>query len=157
MKSSGGDARITPVSPPNSFAYIPARTAGVSPVNGFGGTYVSFNFSSFPGPAGNYEYTLIPHAVVSPYVTYSGDHWGASFGGTYVSATTQTVPDPLHFPSYVTLNASAFVALDDWRMALNVNNLTDARYFTPDADIYANLAALPGVGRTWRISVRRSF
>ena len=141
--------------PDHSTAYLPARDAGVSPANGFGGTYLAFDFSAIR--PGNYADTLIPHAVVSPYVTYSGDHWGASFGGTYVSGTTQTVPDPLHFPSYVTLNASAFVALDAWRVALNVNNLTDARNFTPDADIYANLAALPGVGRTWRVSIRRSF
>ena len=31
------------------------------------------------------------------------------------------------------------------------------RFFTPVADVYANVAALPGVGRTWRLALRRAF
>jgi iron complex outermembrane receptor protein len=141
--------------PDHSFAYLPAREAGVSPLAGFGGAYVTYDFSSLR--PGNYEYSLIPHAVLSPYLTYTEENWGATFGGTYVSATAQTVPDPIRFPAYVTLNASAFVRLSDWTVAANVNNLAAARYFTPDADTYANLGALPGVGRTWRITVKRTF
>jgi iron complex outermembrane receptor protein len=145
--------------PDESFQYIPARDAGVSPVNGFGGSYVTYNFSTLPGKAGNYEYTLIPHAVISPYFTYTGDeqNWGATFGGTYVSDTAQTVPQPIVFPSYILLNASAFLRMGLWEADVNINNLADARYFTPDADTYANLAALPGVGRTWRITIKRGF
>ena len=41
--------------------------------NGFGGAYVTFDFSELPGKAGNYEDTLIPHAVISPYLTYTSD------------------------------------------------------------------------------------
>ena len=101
----------------------------------------------------------MPHAVLSPYLTYTSDaaDWGATFGGTYVSQTAQTVPDPILFPSYVTVNASAFVQLGLWAATVNVDNLADARYFTPDADTYANLGALPGLGRTWRITLKRSF
>jgi iron complex outermembrane recepter protein len=145
--------------PDHSFAYIPARDAGVLPVNGFGGSYVTFDFSSLPGKAGNYEYALIPHAVISPYLTYTGDeqNWGATFGGTYVSHAAQAAPEPIVFPAYITLNASVFKRMGSWELDLNVNNLTDARYFTPDADTYANLAALPGVGRTWRITIKRDF
>jgi len=145
--------------PDQSFAYIPARDAGVSPANGFGGAYVVFAFSSLPGKGGNYEDTLIPHAVISPYLTYTSDdqNWGATFGGTYVSQTAQTVPDPILFPAYVVMNASSFVRMGSWEVEANVDNLADARYFTPDADTYANLAALPGIGRTWRITIKRAF
>ncbi|HXS06157.1 MAG TPA: TonB-dependent receptor plug domain-containing protein [Rhizomicrobium sp.] len=145
--------------PDHSFAYIPARDAGVAPVNGFGGSYVTFDFSTLPGKSGNYEYALIPHAVISPYVTYTSDDqgWGATFGGSYVSHTAQTVPDPIVFPAYVLLNASAFLRWDAWEADINVNNLAGERYFTPDADTYANLAALPGQGRTWRITLKRVF
>ena len=76
---------------------------------------------------------------------------------TYVGATRQTVPNPVVFPSYVTFNASAFIRWDDWRAAVNLDNLTDARFFTPDADIYANLGALPGLGLRWRASLTRVF
>jgi iron complex outermembrane receptor protein len=146
-------------SPPNNFQYIPARTAGVSPQQGFGGSYVIYSFSSLPGFSSDYEDTLVPHAVISPYVTYTSDegNWGASLGGTYVTDTAQTVPDPLVFPSYVTMNISAFTRVGLWQAAVNVDNFANARYFTPDADTYANLGALPGIGRTWRITVKREF
>ena len=145
--------------PDHSFAYIPARNAEVSPAAGFGGSYAAFDFSSLPGKGGNYEYALIPHAVISPYLTYTSDeqNWGATFGGTYVSHTAQTVPQPIAFPSYVTLNMSAFLRMGLWEADVNVNNLAGTRYFTPDADTYANLGALPGMGRTWRITLRREF
>ena len=145
--------------PDHSFAYIPARDAGISPVGGFGGSYVTFDFSTLPGRSGNYEYSLIPHTVISPYVTYTSDDqkWGGTFGGTYVSHTAQTVPDPIVFPAYVLLNASAFLRMGAWEADINVNNLAGERYFTPDADTYANLAALPGLGRTWRITLKRAF
>jgi iron complex outermembrane receptor protein len=67
------------------------------------------------------------------------------------------VPDPIQFPAYVVMNASGFVRMGSWEAGVNVDNLADARYFTPDADTYANLAALPGVGRTWRFTIKRVF
>jgi iron complex outermembrane receptor protein len=137
--------------------YIPARTAGVTPQQGFGGTYLTFNFASIV--PGNYQDTLVPHAVISPYVTYTSDDggWGATAGGTYVTHTAQTVPSPLVFPSYVLLNVSGFVRYGLWQAAVNLDNVANARYFTPDADTYDNLGALPGIGRTWRITLKRSF
>ena len=148
--------------PDRSFSYVPARTYGVTPQNGFGGSYIVFDFSTLPGRAGDYENTLLPHAVISPYVTWSSDaeswgSWGATFGGTYVGKTQQPVPGPIRYPSYVTLNASAFVQWDVWEADVNVNNLGDERYFTPGADTYANLSALPGVGRTWKVTFKRLF
>ena len=153
--------------PDHSFAYVPARTYGVSPQNGFGGSYIVFDFSTLPGRSGNYEDTLLPHAVISPYVTWTSDaetwgpltnlKWGASFGGTYVGHTQQTVPDPIVYPAYVTLNASAFAQWDVWETDLNVNNLGDERYFTPGADTYANLSALPGIGRVFKVTLKRLF
>jgi iron complex outermembrane receptor protein len=146
-------------SPPNNFQYIPASTAGVSWQQGFGGSYVIYNFASLPGFSGDYEDTLVPHAVISPYVTYTSDDgdWGASLGGTYVTQTAQTLPDPLIFPAYVTMNTSGFVRYGAWEADIGVDNFANERYFTPDADTYANLGALPGIGRTWRIRLKREF
>ena len=144
-----------------------ARTYGVSPQNGFGGSYIVYDFSTLPGRSGSYEDTLLPHAVISPYVTWTSDaetlgpltnlRWGATFGGTYVGHTQQTVPGPIVYPAYVTLNASAFAQWDVWEAELNVNNLGDERYFTPGADTYANLSALPGVGRVFHVTLTRLF
>lgn len=153
--------------PDHSFAYLPARDYGVAPQDGFGGGYMTYDFSTLPGKAGDYEDTLMPHAVISPYLVYTSDpqswgqlqnmKWGAYFGGTYVGHTRQTVPDPITFPSYVTLNASVFAQWDVWEADLNVNNLADARYFTPDTDTYAGLGALPGIGRVWKVTLKRLF
>ena len=142
--------------PDTSFAYVPARDLGVSPQNGFGGAYVVYDFATLKGP-GTYDDTLVPHAVVSPWLTYTGEGWGASLGGTYVGSAQQTVPDPIVFPAHFTANLSAFVSRGAWRVSANIDNLFDARYFTPDADTYANLGALPGLGRRWRIALSRGF
>ena len=142
--------------PDRSFAYVPARSLGVSPQDGFGGSYLVYDFSALKGP-GDYDNALMPHAVISPALAWSGDGWGATLAATYVGQTRQTVPDPITYPSYVTLNASAFVRFGAWEAALNLDNALDARFFTPDADIYANLGALPGMGRRWRISLSRNF
>ena len=40
---------------------------------------------------------------------------------------------------------------------MNVNNLGDERYFTPGADTYANLSALPGIGRFFKLTLKRLF
>lgn len=159
---AGSMQHTTVKGPDSSFVYLPARTAGVSGVNGFGGTYVSFNFSSFPGPKTNYEYTLIPHAVISPYLTYTADpfDWGTvggTIGFSYVTHTAQYVPNPITFPSYITANASAFIKYESWELDFNMNNIADERYFTPDADSYANLGALPGKGREFRFTLKKSF
>lgn len=139
---------------PGSFLPVYSRPhRGCEPANtSFGGSYVVWDFSQLR--AGDYENTLVPHAVISPYVTYTGDDgdWGASFGGTYVTRTVQTVPDPMVFPSYMKLNLSGFVRHGLWQMDVNIDNLGNTRYFTPGADTYANLSALPGQGRTWRIT-----
>ena len=143
--------------PDHSFQYVPARSYGVSPQSGFGGSYVVFDFSTLR--PGDYEDTLQPHAVISPYLTWTSDagNWGGSFGGSYVGHTMQTVPNPITFPSYVVLNASGFVQWDVWEADVNVNNLSDERYFTPGADTYANLSALPGIGRVWKVTFKRLF
>lgn len=159
---AGGLQHTTVKGPDHSFDYVPARTYGISPQNGFGGSYLVYDFSTLPGRSGNYEDTLLPHAVISPYLAWTSDRqswgqWGASFGGTYVGHTQQTVPGPITFPSYTVLNASAFAQWDVWEADLNVNNLADTRYFTPGADTYANLSALPGLGRSWKVTLKRLF
>jgi iron complex outermembrane receptor protein len=148
--------------PDHSFAYIPARAAGMAPQDGFGGSYLVYDLSTLPGLGGDYEDTNVPHAVISPYLTWTSDEdsdlpWGVTFGGTYVSGTSQVLADPIRFPAYVTLNASAFVRHDAWEADVNVNNLGNARYFTPGADTYSMLSALPGTGRLWKITLRRLF
>ena len=65
------------------------------------GAYVVYDFSTLPGKSGDYEDTLLPHAVISPYLTWTSDRlswgvWGASFGGTYVGKTAADRARPHH-------------------------------------------------------------
>lgn len=158
-----GDLQHTEVKGPDtSFAYIPYYVAGVSPVNAFGGTYVVWNFNSLPGRSGDYAYTLIPHAVASLYGTYTSSDYswgkvGGTFGATSVSKTAQTVQNPITYPEYTVASLSLFYEKGPFAATLNVDNLFDKLYFTPAADSYANLAALPGHGREWRLTLKRKF
>jgi iron complex outermembrane receptor protein len=162
-----GDMQHTMVKgPDHSFTYLPARLyAGNSTTalaGAFGGSYVTYDLAGFPGPAGNYDFSLIPHVLISPYLTYTSDpfDWGvagATFGGSYVGKTQQVIADPIVFPNYFTLNMSLFVQFDEWEADLNIDNLTDKLYFTPNNDSYQNLAATPSIGREFRLTFKRSF
>ena len=156
-----GDLQRTRIKGPDtSFIVVPPATVGVSGVNGYGGAYALYTVSTLI--PGDYTNTLIPRSVVSLFAVYTGPQaqWGrlgGAAGFTAVSSTAGIVPGAVRLPAYAVASASAYVQHGAWRFAVNVDNLLDQRYFTPVADVYANVAALPGVGRTWRASLRRAF
>ncbi len=157
---AGNIQKTTIKGPDGSFVIIPPGTAGVSGANGYGGAYAVYTFSSLV--PGDYENTAIPRSVASLYAVYTGERrswgqWGATLGATHVGRTLGTLPGGVRAPAYTLANGSAFVQFGDWRAAVNVDNLFDQLYFTPVADVYANVAILPGVGRTWRVSLKRAF
>jgi len=160
--AAGNTQRTTVKGPDQSFQYIPAYTAGVPGAQGYGGSYVVWTFDTLPGRAGDYDYTLIPKSVVSLYGAYTSDthDWGsagATLGVTHVTKTSGTVQDAVTYPAYAVVNASAYIARGPYTAELNIDNLLDKLYFTPDADTYANLGALPGKGREWRLTLKRTF
>lgn len=161
--SFNGNSQKTIVKgPDNGFVYIPSYVALTSGVTGFGGGYAVFAYSSFPERRVDYELTTIPRNVATLYSTYTSDEhgWGRA-GGTvgvrYVSETSGTVPGAVKYPSYATVAASAFWQKELWTVSLNVDNVLNKLYFTPVADVYANVAVLPSKGREWRVTLRRSF
>ena len=131
-------------------------------MNGYGGSYAG-SISSFPGRGGNYNDAIIPRSVNSLYASYTSDphdwgRFGATFGGTHVSKTSMLVENPVVYPAYWLASLSGFFQRGPYTLSANIDNLFDQRYFTPDADpTYANVAALPGVGREWRIKLARKF
>jgi iron complex outermembrane receptor protein len=154
------------IGPDESFQYIPAYTVcGANlacETSSFGGAYVVYNFNSLPGRSGNYAFGPIPHSVDSLYVNYvSSDYpWGrvgVTIGSTYTSKTSGNVENAVVYPSYFLENMSAFYQWGKNELDINVDNLTNKLYFTPDADSYVNLGALPGVGREWRLTFKRRF
>ena len=163
-----GDGQHTEViGPDGSTVYIPASTVcGATlacELSSWGGAYLEYSFDSLPGRAGNYSQSSIPHAVISLYGNYiSDEHWwgkaGGTIGATYVSKTSQTIENPIVYPDYTLVNASAFIQHGHTELDLNIDNLFDKFYVTPNSDpTYVNVAAIPGVGREWRLTLRQKF
>jgi iron complex outermembrane receptor protein len=159
---AGNGQRTEVLGPDHSFVDIPASVAGVSGVDGYGGAFVTYDFSTLPGRAGNYDYSLIPHSVVSFYTSYTTDeyswgHAGATAGFTYASKTSGLVQNAVTYPAYTVVNASLLWAKGHYEVDFNVDNLFDKLYFTPDQDTYANVGAIPSIGRTWRFTFKGKF
>lgn len=167
--SLSGDTQHTEViGPDNGTYYVPAYAVCGDNLdcerNSWGGAYLVSDFAASPlGHPGDYSLAIIPHGVISLYGNYITDQhgWGragATLGATYVSHTSGTIVGAIVYPSYVLVNTSLFYRYGPYEVDLNVDNLFDARYFTPNSDpVYANVAAIPGVGREWRMTLKRSF
>jgi len=152
--------------PDPSFTYLsPQTVCGNSMtclVDSYGGQYVTFNFSSIPGRSGNYEYMPIPHGVASLYGNYVSDDYdwgrvGYTAGVQHTSYTSGTVPDAVIYPAYYLVNMSAFYQHKNIEVDVNVNNVFNKLYFTPDADTYVNMGVLPGVGREVFVTLKGKF
>lgn len=159
-----GDIQHTEVrGPDHSTIYLPAYAVGLPLTESFGGSYLVYDFSTLPGRSGNYDYTPIPHGVESLYANYITDAYGwgragVTVGATHVSKTSGTIQNAVSYPSYFVANGSVFYQGGLWEADLNVDNLFDQLYFTPQGDAtYTNVTALPSIGRTWRVTLKRSF
>ena len=158
-----GDLQHTEViGPDHSVVYLPVSAVGVPGIQGYGGAYLTFDFASLPGRSGNYAYTLIPNTVASLFATYTSNTYdwgqaGATMGVTYASQTSGLVQNAVVYPDYEVVNASLYYRRGSWEATLNIDNLLDKLYFTPDQDTYANVGVLPSKGREWRVTLKKSF
>jgi iron complex outermembrane recepter protein len=152
------------IGPDQSFQYLPAATAcGANMtclVDTYGGQFITFNFSTVR--PGSYAYTAIPHGVVSLYGNYVSDEhdWGKvglTAGVQHTSFTSGTVPGAVIYPAYYVANLSAFYQHKNFEVDLNIDNLFNKLYFTPDADTYLNMGALPSVGREFFVTLKGRF
>jgi iron complex outermembrane recepter protein len=153
--------------PDKEAAYLPASAVcGANPacdLSVWGGAYLVFAFDTLPGRAGDYALTTIPNTVASLYANYITDahSWGklgVTAGATYVSQTSQTIQNGLVYPAYTLVNLSGFYKRGPYEVDLNIDNLFDKFYVTPNSDpIYINVTAIPGVGREWRLTLKRTF
>jgi iron complex outermembrane receptor protein len=163
-----GDSQHTEViGPDTSTVYVPAYSVcGATlacELSSWGGSYLAFNFSSLPGRAGNYSLSSIPHSVVSFYANYITDEhsWGkagVTAGFTHVTKTSGTLQNAIVYPGYYIANASVFYKRGTYEADLNVDNLFDKLYLTPNSDpTYVNMSAIPSIGREWRITLKKTF
>ncbi len=160
LQFAGNLQRSTVRGPDNAFTVIPPTTAGVAPQDGYGGGYVVYALSQLV--PGDYTDTEIPHYVASLHATWTGDRhdWGqlgVTGGATAIGHTQGVIPGAVRLPAYALFDLSGFYARGPWRLTANIDNLFDRMAFTPVADVYAEVAALPIQGRTWRLRIKRDF
>ncbi|PCI49667.1 MAG: TonB-dependent receptor [Alphaproteobacteria bacterium] len=144
------------------FLNIPGSVVGLTPEQSFGGIFAALNASCLPELQEGYKRSSLPDELYSSFITYTSNQdaevvYGGTFGGTYVSETSGKIDNAIVFPSYWNFRASAFVDIGRFNITATVSNIFDARYFTPLQGVFEEVAALPGVGREFRVSGKVKF
>jgi iron complex outermembrane receptor protein len=147
--------------PDGAYYALSPEAVGISPALGYGGAF-SGQMGAYPGRAGDYDYSLTPHSVQSLYGAFTTDveSWGqggVTVGVTHATKTSQLITNPVVFPAYTVANASAFYSKDGYTVSLNIDNLFDKLYFTPNVDSPANTSVRPSTGREFRVKLQKSF
>ncbi|GLK53245.1 MAG: TonB-dependent receptor [Oceanicaulis sp.] len=139
---------------------------GVDPVAGYGGTFAFNNAGYFADLADGYELNTIPETVLSLFGTYTTDPFsygghdmlaGITAGATYVSETGGIMTGDIELPAYTLARMSGFLEVGAFTVSANIDNLFDERYFTPSAEVYKEVAVMPGLPRIFRINLSYDF
>ena len=152
----------------DAFYYFRPDDFGYSGVDNYGGALAVFSFKDMAGITGNPYYAgsieerRIPEVTASLFATYTTDRYdwgqlGTTWGVRYVSETAGLSADPVKYPDYFLVQASAFADFGKWKVSANVDNLFDERYFTPLGSLYGDVGVLPGKGREWRVTATYRF
>lgn len=155
---SGEFVVITPDHPTvNAFGQTISRTQG------YGGLFAALNASCLPELAAGYKRQIIPDTVLSAFATYTSDEigpgitLGGTIGATYVSETKGKITTGVTLPAYTSVRGAAFVEFDRFSLTATVDNLFDVRFFQPLQGVYEDVAAIPGQGRTFRLTGKVKF
>jgi iron complex outermembrane receptor protein len=157
MTVSANDQKTTVKGPDTTSTYAYPSDVGIAKASdGYGADY-RFNYSLLV--PGNYTYTLVPRNVGSLYGVYTSDkyNWGTvggALGAVYTGDTKNITAKPIDFHDHTIVNASAFYTYGLYGLTLNVTNLLDKRYYIAPT---ASNSAIPGLGREWRVTLKRSF
>lgn len=161
---AGNLQKTTIKGPDTSYYIVPCSVYGYTdPTQYYGGACASYNGVAGLDQTGNYEDGTIPQSTTSLFGTYTTDKYdwgqaGGTLGATHVTSTTGKITGvSVKYPAYTLVQASAFYALGNVQVSLNVDNIFDETYFTPLADLYSDAAVLPGKGREWRLSLKYTF
>ncbi|MFT4089958.1 MAG: TonB-dependent receptor [Asticcacaulis sp.] len=140
---------------------------GISnPALAYGGIFAINNAGTLLELRDGYKVTTMPDTVASLFGTYTSDFfpWGShraragvTGGLTYVSETGGIMKDSIRLPEYTLARVAGFVRVNNLTFTANIDNLFDERYFTPSAEVYKEVAVMPGLPRTFRINVGYRF
>lgn len=155
---NGAFVAISPTHPS-----VNAFGATISGAQGFGGLFAALNASCLPELQEGYESGVIPDRVFSAFATYTSDEtpggfaFGGTIGATYVSETGGKTVTAVTLPDYTNMRAALFARYNHFRVTATVENALDKRYFQPVQGVFEDVAALPGQGRTFRVTGTVTF
>jgi catecholate siderophore receptor len=107
-------------------------------------------------PAGR-RIALVPRNMLSVWNRFDlGGGWGAGLGLIHQAASFASISNAVKLPAFNRLDGALYYAFPGGRtrVALNVENLTDRKYY-PTADGDNNIS--PGAPRTARVTVTTRF
>lgn len=127
------------------FLGIPPSVLGLNPAQVYGGRFTGSG--AVIGINGPLE-TPTPGSVYSLNGIYtSSQGWGFSLGATWVDSMYSGFAKAIVLPSYTVARGALFYDGGPYELRLNINNLTDEKYYTPQF-LFWDTFISPSVGRT---------
>jgi outer membrane receptor protein involved in Fe transport len=78
--------------------------------------------------------------------------FGFSLGGTHVTSMYAGYAKAVLLPDYTTVRAAAFFRYKKFEARVNVNNVTNSKYYTPQF-LFWDVFVSPSVGRTAELTL----
>lgn len=132
------------------FLGVPPAALGLDPALTYGGRFVAVGaLIGFNGPLK----APTPKAVFSLDGTYTHPAgWGLSVGATHVSSMYSGYAKAIKLPSYDVMRAAAFYRYKKFEARVNVNNVTNSKYYTPQF-LFWDTFISPSIGRTVELTL----
>lgn len=136
------------------FLGVPPTALGLDPAKTYGGRFVAVGaLIGFNGPIT----TPTPEYTLSMDATYTHpDGFGFSLGATHVASMFAGYTQSIKLPSYTTMRAAAFYRIGKFEGRVNVNNLTNTKYYSPQFLFWDSFIS-PSIGRTAELTLTMKF
>lgn len=136
------------------FLGVPPAVLGLDPALTYGGRFVAVgSLIGINGPLT----APTPEQVYSLDATYTHPRgWGASMGATHVSSMFAGYTQAIKLPAYTVMRAAAFYRFKGYEARVNVNNVTNSKYYTPQF-LFWDTFISPSIGRTVEVTLTAKF
>lgn len=136
------------------FLGVAPPVLGLDPALTYGGRFVAVGaLIGFNGPIE----TPTPEYTLSLDATYTHpDGFGFSLGATHIPSMFAGYTQTVELPAYTTMRAAAFVRFDQFEARLNISNLTNEKYYSPQFLFWDSFVS-PSIGRTAELTLSTKF
>lgn len=136
------------------FLGVSPSVLGLSPAQSYGGRFVAVGaLIGFNGPIT----TPTPEFTASLDATYTHPGgFGFSLGATHITSMFAGYTQTIKLPAYTTMRAAAFVRFGDFEARVNVSNLTNTKYYSPQFLFWDSFVS-PSIGRTAELTLSMKF